>query len=63
MTGEPPVLVELPGIAKPVELPRAVLQSNEASALATKIVMTVTWLALGILVLLTLVGPHLPSGE
>ena len=46
-----------------VELPRAVLRSTEASARATRLVMTWTFLVLTALALLTLIGPHVPSGE
>jgi hypothetical protein len=61
---EPEVFDEpLPPDVDPVSLPRAVLRSNEATARATKIVMTMTWIVLGALVLLTLIGPHIPSGE
>lgn len=47
----------------PVELPRAELRSTEASARATRIVMTFTFVVLAALALLTLIGPHIPSGE
>jgi hypothetical protein len=47
----------------PVELPRAVLRSTEASARATRLVMTWTFIVLTALALLTLIGPHVPSGE
>jgi hypothetical protein len=46
----------------PVELPRAVLRSPEASARATRVVMTFTFIVLGALALLTLIGPHVPAG-
>lgn len=64
----PPPEVELP--AAPigeatgvVELPRAVLRSPFASERATRLVMTFTFIVLGVLVLLTLIGPHIPAGE
>jgi hypothetical protein len=47
----------------PVELPRAVLQSSEASARATRIVMGLTWFMLAVLAILCMVGPHIPAGE
>ena len=56
-------VVELPPGAKLVELPRAVLVSNEASALATKIVLWVVMLTLAAGALLTAIGPHIPSGD
>jgi hypothetical protein len=56
-------MIELPASADPVELPRAVLRSHEASARATRVVLTATWIMLGILLLLCMIGPHIPSGE
>lgn len=47
----------------PVELPRMVLHTTQASARATRLVMAFTFLVLGALVLLTLIGPHIPAGE
>jgi hypothetical protein len=47
----------------PVELPRVVLRSSEASARATRVVMTFTFVVLAVLVLLTMIGPHIPAGE
>ncbi len=44
-------------------LPRAELRSNEASAFATKWVMTLTFVVLAALVILCAVGPHIPAGE
>lgn len=49
--------------AEPGELPRAVLRSTEASARATKLVLTATWVLLAILVLMCAIGPHIPAGE
>ncbi len=46
-----------------VELPEARLESPEASARATRWVMTLTFIVLAALVLLCLIGPHIPSGE
>ncbi|HEU0032675.1 MAG TPA: hypothetical protein VFQ53_18715 [Kofleriaceae bacterium] len=60
---EPEPVVELPEGADAVQLPRAVLKSTEASARATRLVMTITFVVLAALVILTLVGPHIPSGE
>jgi hypothetical protein len=45
------------------ELPRAFLRSNEASARSTKIVMTLTFVMLAVLLLICAIGPHIPSGE
>jgi hypothetical protein len=47
----------------PVELPRAVLRTPFASARATRLVMTFTFIVLSVLALLTLIGPHVPAGE
>ncbi len=60
-----PVVETLDNIAgiDAVQLPRAVLRSNEASARSTKIVMTLTFVMLAILVLICAIGPHIPSGE
>jgi len=44
-------------------LPRAQLESAEATARTTKWVMTLVWISLALLFLLMLVGPHIPSGE
>jgi hypothetical protein len=46
-----------------VELPRVVVRTPFASARSTFWVMTFTWLVLGVLAILTLVGPHIPAGE
>jgi hypothetical protein len=59
----PPPPVELPEQAGPVQLPQATLQSPEASARATRWVMILTFLVLAALVVLTVVGPHIPAGE
>ena len=45
------------------ELPRAFLRSNEATARSTKIVMTLTFVMLVVLLLICAIGPHIPSGE
>ena len=58
-----PVEVELPDTAGPVRLPKAQLQSNEASARSTKLVMTITFIMLAVLALICAIGPHIPSGE
>lgn len=55
----PPTLED----GSPGELPEAKLRSNEASAAATKIVLTLTFVILAALVVLCVVGPHIPSGE
>jgi hypothetical protein len=46
-----------------VELPRAATRTSFASDRATRLVMSFTFIVLGVLVLLTLIGPHVPSGE
>jgi hypothetical protein len=46
-----------------VELPRAVHRSPFASARATRLVMAFTFIVLGALLLLTIIGPHIPAGE
>ena len=47
----------------PVELPRARLRTRFASARATRVVMTFTFIVLAALMLLTMIGPHIPAGE
>jgi len=59
-------VVSAPPLAEdgePGELPHAQLRSNEASARATKWVMTATFVMLAILVLMCAIGPHIPAGE
>ena len=46
-----------------VELPRMALRTTEASARATRLVMVFTFVVLAALLLLTLIGPHVPAGE
>ena len=46
----------------PVELPRAKLRTVFASERATRLVMAFTFLVLGALALLTMIGPHVPAG-
>ena len=55
--------VRLPDAAGPVDLPKMQLRSPEASARATRIVMTITMIMLAIGAILVAVGPHIPSGE
>ncbi len=55
--------LRLPDAAAPVALPPAKLRSPEASARATRIVMTITFVMLAIAAILVAVGPHIPSGE
>ena len=43
--------------------PEEVVPEGQASARATRLVMAFTFLVLGALVLLTLIGPHIPAGE
>jgi hypothetical protein len=62
-TADEVLVVDLPDGAKSVELPRAKLISNEASAGATRIVLWATLIMLAALALLTAIGPHIPSGE
>ena len=45
------------------ELPEARVHSTQASARATRWVMTLTFVMLAAFVLLCLIGPHIPSGE
>lgn len=47
----------------PVELPRAVVRTTFASDRATRLVMAFTFIVLAALALLTMIGPHIPSGE
>ena len=47
----------------PDELPRAAVRSSFASDRATRLVMSFTFIVLGVLFLLTLIGPHVPAGE
>ncbi len=56
--GEATAVVEMPR-----RIPFAVWRTNQASSRATKIVMTATWIALAILLLMCLIGPHIPAGE
>jgi hypothetical protein len=55
--------IELPKIADPITLPKASRWEHLASAGATRWVLGFVFLALVMLVVLTLVGPHIPSGE
>ena len=63
---QPPVeeieLPRIPGIDA-VELPKAIVRTNDASERSTKIIMTLTWVMLAILVLMCAIGPHIPAGE
>lgn len=45
------------------ELPRAELHSSEASARATRWVMTIAVVMLVALALICAIGPHIPAGE
>jgi len=47
----------------PVELPRMAVRTPFASARATRLVMGFTFIVLGVLALLTMIGPHIPAGE
>jgi hypothetical protein len=43
--------------------PVTIVRTNEASELATRWVMRLTFLVLAILAILCIVGPHIPAGE
>ena len=58
-----PVMVTLPPVARVVELPRMAIRTNFAGELSTRWVMRFAILALAILAILCVVGPHIPSGE
>jgi len=58
-----PVVIELPELAAAVTLPRAQVHTTEAGAFATRWVMRATLLLLLALVILCMIGPHIPSGE
>jgi hypothetical protein len=62
-TPSEPADVELPKVADPITLPKASRWEHLASATATRWVLGFVFLALVMLVVLTLVGPHIPSGE
>jgi hypothetical protein len=53
----------LPPHADAVSLPKATWRSNLASARATTLVYWFVGLTLLSLLLLTVIGPHIPSGE
>ena len=55
--------VELPEEARVVQLPRATAISKFASAGATKWMLILTAAMLIALVLLLMIGPHIPAGE
>lgn len=59
----PPPVVELPPGADPVALPKATLESSEASARSVKWVYIFTFLTLAALAIICAVGPHIPAGE
>jgi hypothetical protein len=56
-------LSDLRTAAEPIMLPTAWLRSSEASAFATRWVMRAALVLLLALLVLTMVGPHIPSGE
>jgi hypothetical protein len=58
-----PVVIELPEIAGAVSLPRAQVRTTEAGAFATRWVMRATLLLLLALIVLCMIGPHIPAGE
>jgi len=58
-----PDVRELPAGAPWVALPEARLRSTEASALATRWVTVAALVMLFALLVLTVVGTHIPSGE
>ena len=53
----------LPPEANSVSLPKATWNTHLASGRATKLVYLFVGLALLALMLLTVIGPHIPSGE
>jgi hypothetical protein len=53
--------VALPAAASPVELPRT--GATEASELATRWILRLTFAVLAALALLCAIGPHIPAGE
>ena len=55
--------VELPPETNAVSLPKATWRTNMASARATKWVLAFVFLTLLLLLVLTVVGPHIPGGE
>ncbi len=55
--------VQLPPEADPVMLPQATWRTNLASTRATTVVYWFVGLTLFLLLVLTIVGPHIPSGE
>ncbi len=55
--------VRLPPEADPVTLPTATWRTHLASARATSLVYWFVGLTLFLLLVLTVVGPHIPSGE
>lgn len=59
----PPAPVELPEGADAVSLPKATLNSNEASARSVKWVYIAMFILLAALALITAIGPHIPAGE
>lgn len=64
VTRQPPVeVVELPEGAKIVHLPKAELRTNEATASSVKWVYILTAVVLFALLVITVVGPHIPAGE
>ncbi len=53
-------------VTRPVELDDAAVEaarSSEASARATRWVMTLTFVMLAMLALICAIGPHIPAGE
>jgi hypothetical protein len=58
-----PAEIELPTTTDPVSLPKAKVRTRFASERATHIIMGITFFMLLVLVILTVVGPHVPSGE
>lgn len=65
VTREPPVevVVATPEGEKVIQVPRAELRTNEASARSVKWVYILTAIILFALVVITAVGPHIPAGE
>ncbi|MBX3156725.1 MAG: hypothetical protein KF773_12035 [Deltaproteobacteria bacterium] len=58
-----PAEIEPPDRTSPIALPQAKVRTRFASTRLTRIVMGVTFFMLFVLTILTIVGPHIPSGE
>lgn len=64
LDGELPQAAQVVALPEPrIDLPEARLHSSEASAFATRWVMRAALVLLLALLVLTMIGPHIPSGE